>query len=149
MQDDIRDTRDRQEKTEPRATEPHIGPEHQLSPPRRSGGIRILVWVLILALFGLLFWWVMHRKAAPAAAGGGGRRGAIGGTVTLNVRTAKKGSIGVYLDAIGTVTPVYTTTLISQVTGVITQVNYREGQLVRRGELLIQIDPRQYEANAH
>jgi membrane fusion protein, multidrug efflux system len=110
-------------------------------------GIRILVWVIILVLFGLLFWWVMHRKQAPAAAGGGGRRGAIGGTVTLNVRTAKKGSIGVYLDAIGTVTPVYTTTLISQVTGVITQVNYREGQLVRRGELLIQIDPRQYEAN--
>jgi len=110
-------------------------------------GVRILVWVVILALFGLLFWWVMHRKQAPAAAGGGGRRGAIGGTVTLNVRTAKKGSIGVYLDAIGTVTPVYTTTLISQVTGVISQVNYREGQLVRRGELLIQIDPRQYEAN--
>jgi membrane fusion protein, multidrug efflux system len=110
-------------------------------------GVRILVWVIILVLFGLLFWWVMHRKQAPAAAGGGGRRGAIGGTVTLNVRTAKKGSIGVYLDAIGTVTPVYTTTLISQVTGVITQVNYREGQLVRRGQLLIQIDPRQYEAN--
>jgi multidrug efflux system membrane fusion protein len=147
MQDDIRDTRDRQEKTEPRATEPHIGPEHQLSPPRRSGGVRILVWVVILVLFGLLFWWVMHRRAAPAAAGGGGRRGAIGGTVTLNVRTAKKGSIGVYLDAIGTVTPVYTTTLISQVTGVLSQVNYREGQLVRRGQTLIQIDPRQYQAN--
>ena len=133
MQDDIRDTRDRQEKVEPRATEPHIGPDHQLSPPpqRRSMGVRILVWVIILALFGLLFWWVMHRRQAPAAAGGGGRRGALGGTVTLNVRTAKKGSIGVYLDAIGTVTPVYTTTLISQVTGVITQVSYREGQLVQ------------------
>jgi multidrug efflux system membrane fusion protein len=147
MQDDIRDTRDRQVKPEPRATEPHIGPDHQLSPPRRSGGIRILVWVVILLLFGLLFWWVMHHRAAPAATGGGGRRGAIGGTVTLNVQTAKTGSIGVYLDAIGTVTPVYTTTLISQVTGVLTQVNYREGQLVRRGQTLIQIDPRQYQAN--
>ena len=149
MQDDIRDTRNRQEKVEPRATEPHIGPDHQLSAPtpHRSMGVRILVWVVILALFGLLFWWVMHHRTAPAATGGGGRRGALGGTVTLNVRTAKKGSIGVYLDAIGTVTPVYTTTLISQVTGIITQVNYREGQLVRRGQLLIQIDPRQYEAN--
>ena len=146
MQDDIRDTRDRQEKPEPRATEPHIGPDHQLPPPRRSTGVRILVWVIILALFGLLFWWVMHRKQAPAAAGGG-RRGAQGGAVTLNVRTAKKGNIGVYLDAIGTVTPVYTTTLISQVTGVLTQVNYREGQLVHRGQTLIQIDPRQYQAN--
>jgi multidrug efflux system membrane fusion protein len=147
MQDDIRDTRDRQEKPEPRANDPFIGSDHQLPPPRRSTGVRILVWVIILVLFGLLFWWVMHRKQAPAAAGAGGRRGAQGGTVTLNVRTAKKGNIGVYLDAIGTVTPVYTTTLISQVTGVLSQVNYREGQLVRRGQNLIQIDPRQYQAN--
>jgi membrane fusion protein, multidrug efflux system len=147
MQDDNRDTRDRQEKPAPRANDPFIGSDHQLAPPRRSTGVRILVWVIILVLFGLLFWWVMHRKQAPAAAGGGGRRGAQGGTVTLNVRTAKKGNIGVYLDAIGTVTPVYTTTLISQVTGVLTQVNYREGQLVRRGQNLIQIDPRQYQAN--
>jgi multidrug efflux system membrane fusion protein len=146
MQDDIRDTRGRQEKPEPRATEPQIGPDHQLPPPRRSRGIRILVWAVILLLFGLLFWWVMHRKSAPAAAGGG-RRGAIGGTVTLNVRTAKKGDIGVYLDAIGTVTPVYTTTLVSQVTGVISEVRYREGQIVRRGEPLIQIDPRPFQAN--
>jgi multidrug efflux system membrane fusion protein len=144
MQDDIRDRRD---KPEPRATETHIGPEHQLPPPKRSGGIRILVWVVILLLFALLFWWVMHRRQSPAATAGGGRRAAAGGTVTLNVTTAKKGSIGVYLDAIGTVTPVYTTTLVSQVTGVISQVRYREGQLVHRGEPLIQIDPRPFQAN--
>jgi membrane fusion protein, multidrug efflux system len=147
MQDDIRDPRARHETTEPRATEPHIGPEHQLAPPKRSTGVRVLVWVVILLLFALLFWWVMHRRQAPAATGGGGRRGAIGGTVTLNTTTAKKGSIGVYLDAIGTVTPVYTTTLVSQVTGVISQVRYREGQLVHRGEPLIQIDPRPFQAN--
>jgi multidrug efflux system membrane fusion protein len=103
------------------------------------------VWVVILLLFALLFWWVMHHRQAPAATGG--RRAAMGGTVTLNVVTAKTGSIGVYLDAIGTVTPVYTTTLVSQVTGIITQVRYREGQAVHRGEPLIQIDPRQYQAN--
>jgi len=147
MQDDIRDPRARHETTEPRSTEPHIGPDHQLPPPKRSTGVRVLVWVVILLLFALLFWWVMHHRQAPAAAGGGGRRGAIGGTVTLNTTTAKKGSIGVYLDAIGTVTPVYTTTLVSQVTGVITQVRYREGQLVHRGEPLIQIDPRPFQAN--
>src|SRR6202046_1776944 len=146
MQDDIRDTRDRQIKTEPRATETHIGPDHQLPPPKRSGAIRLLVWVVILLLFALLFWWVMHHRQAPAATGGG-RRAAMGGTVTLSVETAKKGNIGVYLDAIGTVTPVYTTTLVSQVTGVITQVRYREGQLVHRGEPLIQIDPRPFQAN--
>jgi membrane fusion protein, multidrug efflux system len=147
MQDDIRDPRARHETTEPRAPEPHIGPNHQLTPPKRSTGVRVLVWVVILLLFALLFWWVMHHRQAPAAAGGGGRRAAAGGTVTLNTTTAKKGNIGVYLDAIGTVTPVYTTTLVSQVTGVITQVRYREGQLVHRGEPLIQIDPRPFQAN--
>jgi membrane fusion protein, multidrug efflux system len=143
---DIRDTRDRHDTVEPRASEKHIGPDHQLPPPKRSGGVRILVWLVILLLFALLFWWVMHRHAAPAATGGG-RRAAAGGTVTLTTSTAKQGNIGVYLDAIGTVTPVYTTTIISQVTGVISQVRYREGQMVHRGEPLIQIDPRPFQAN--
>src|SRR5580700_5219141 len=143
---DIRDTRDRHDTVEPRASEKHIGPDHQLPPPKRSGAIRLLVWVVILLLFALLFWWVMHHRQAPAATGGG-RRAAMGGTVTLSTETAKKGSIGVYLDAIGTVTPVYTTTLVSQVTGVISQVRYREGQLVHRGQPLVQIDPRPFSAN--
>src|ERR1700722_6007541 len=147
MQDDIRDPRARHETTEPRAPEPHTGPNHQLPPPKRSTGVRVLVWVIILLLFAVLFWWVMHHRQAPAAAGGGGRRAAMGGTVTLSTATAEEGSIGVYLDAIGTVTPVYTTTIISQVTGVITQVRYREGQLVHRGQPLIQIDPRPFQAN--
>jgi multidrug efflux system membrane fusion protein len=104
------------------------------------------VWVVILLLFALLFWWVMHHRQAPTT-GGGGRRAAMGGTVTLSTETAKQGNIGVYLDAIGTVTPVYTTTIVPQVTGVISQVRYREGQMVRRGQPLIQIDPRPFQAN--
>jgi len=147
MQDDIRDTRDRQDKPEPRATEPHIGPDHQLSPPPRSRGIRILVWVVILVLFGLLFWWILTHHVQPAARPAGGRRGAAGGTVTINTVTANKGSIGVYLQAIGTVTPVYTDTINAQVTGTITQVLYRESQMVHKGQPLIQIDPRPFAAN--
>jgi multidrug efflux system membrane fusion protein len=64
----------------------------------------------------------------------------------LTTTTAKKGDIGVYLDAIGTVTPVYTTTIYNQVTGVLTDVHYREGQTVRKGDPLVDIDPRQYQA---
>ena len=146
MQDDIRDPRTRHETAEPRAAEPNIGPNHQLPPPKRSTGVRVLVWVVILLLFALLFWWVMHHRQAAAPARGG-RRGAAGGTVTLTTATAKQGNIGVYLDAIGTVTPVYTTTIVSQVTGVINQVSYREGQLVHRGQPLLQIDPRPFQAN--
>jgi multidrug efflux system membrane fusion protein len=120
MQDDIRDTRDRQDKPEPRATEPHIGPDHQLPPPSAPGDSHIGLGGHPAPLWPALL--VGH--APPPGPGGGRRRqaGRIGGTVTLTTSTAKKGSIGVYLDAIGTVTPVYTTTIISQVTGVISQV---------------------------
>jgi multidrug efflux system membrane fusion protein len=145
MQDDIRDTRSRQDQPEPRTTDPHIGPEHQLPPPKRSGGIRLLVWFIILLAFGLLFWWILqHRQTAAARPAG--RRGGVGGAVNLSIATAKQGNIGVYLEAIGTVTPVYTDTITSQVTGVITQVRYREGQSVYRGQTLVEVDPRPYAA---
>jgi multidrug efflux system membrane fusion protein len=60
--------------------------------------------------------------------------------------TAKTGSLGIYLQAIGTVTPVYTASITAQVTGVITAVHYREGQIVKKGDPLIDIDSRTYEA---
>jgi multidrug efflux system membrane fusion protein len=62
------------------------------------------------------------------------------------VATANKGDIGVYVDAIGTVTPVYTTSITAQAGGVLTAVAYREGQFVHQGDALIEIDPRPYEA---
>ncbi len=68
------------------------------------------------------------------------------GPVTVTTATAKKGDIGVYLNAIGTVTPVYTDAITSQVTGLVSEVHYREGQMVRRGDPLIDIDPRPYQA---
>jgi multidrug efflux system membrane fusion protein len=66
--------------------------------------------------------------------------------VVVTVAVAKKGNIGVYLDAIGTVTPVYTVNVTSQVNGVVIAVHYMEGQPVRKGDPLVDIDPRPYEA---
>lgn len=111
------------------------------------------VWVVVLLAFGGLFYWVyFHQQkgeaAGPAAAGrgGGGRRGMMGGVVPVTVATAHTGSVGIYVEAIGTVTPLYTVSINAQVTGVITAVHYREGQLVRKGDPLIDIDPRQFQA---
>jgi len=104
------------------------------------------IWVIILILFGLLFFWVYKQHSTSATAAGGGRRGAMAGPVPVTLATATKGSIGVYLNAIGTVTPVYTDTITSQVTGVITAVHFREGQAVHKGDPLIDIDSRPYEA---
>ena len=131
---------------------PKIGIDHQLpastagaEQPKRSGTVRIIVWVLLLLIFAAAFYWILHRHddtAKPATS----RRGAAGGTATINTVTARKGDIGVYLDNIGTVTPVYTSSITSQVSGIILSVHYKEGQLVRKGEPLIDVDPRTYEA---
>jgi multidrug efflux system membrane fusion protein len=125
---------------------PHIGLDHQLpAPPSRSHGVRILVWLIILLIFGIAFYLVWTRQSAPKAEKGG-RGAGMGGPVTLTAATAQKGDIGVYLDAIGTVTPVFTASITSQVAGQIVAVHYREGQIVRKGEPLIDIDDRSYRA---
>lgn len=100
------------------------------------------MWVVILLVFGLGFWLVLrHQEATTAKAPRGG-----GGPVTVTTVTAQKGDIGVYLDAIGTVTPVYTSSITSQVNGIVTEVHYREGQIVHKGDSLIDIDSRPYRA---
>jgi len=88
---------------------------------------------------------VVHNNDAKAAAA---KRAlaAVKPSVTATVATATKGNIGIYLDAIGTVTPVYTSSITAQASGVLTAVYYREGQFVRKGDALIDIDPRPYQA---
>jgi multidrug efflux system membrane fusion protein len=66
--------------------------------------------------------------------------------LSIGTAAAKKGDISVYLNALGTVTPVYTVTITSRVSGQIMSVNYREGQMVRKGAPLLEIDPKPYEA---
>jgi membrane fusion protein, multidrug efflux system len=134
---------------------PTIGPDHQLPAPppasARSKIVRVIVWVVLLVIFAVGFLLVLrHRDETTKSGGGagGGRRGAGAGgpPVTLTVATARKGNIGVYLDAIGTVTPVYTASITSQVTGPVVAVHFKEGQIVRMGDPLVDIDPRPFQA---
>jgi membrane fusion protein, multidrug efflux system len=126
-------------------------PDHQLppttTPPTRKRRHR-WIWAVILIAFGLLFYWVFsYSRKNQAALVPGGRRGVIPGVaIPVVPATAKTGSLGVYLEAIGTVTPVYTATMTAQVTGVVTDVHYREGQVVQKGDPLVDIDARPYEA---
>ena len=131
---------------------PHIGLDHQLPAPppeapapKRSNTVRVLVWLALLLIFAVAIYLVMTKKEAAKAAPGG-RGAGMGGPVSITTATAQQGDIGVYLDAIGTVTPVYTSSITSQVNGLIVAVHYKEGQLVRKGEPLIDIDDRSYKA---
>jgi multidrug efflux system membrane fusion protein len=101
------------------------------------------MWSLLL-VFALVFALVLHHHENAEKAASLARRGATGITVTS--ATAQKGDIGVYLDAIGTVTPVYTDLITSQVNGLVVAVHYKEGQRVGKGDPLIDIDSRPYRA---
>jgi multidrug efflux system membrane fusion protein len=125
----------------------HIGADHQLSAPVHWYRKRWVLWVglLFLLLLAVIVFLVIHGKDAKAAAA---KRAlaAANPSVTATAATATKGDIGVYLDSIGTVTPVYTSSITAQADGVITAVHYQEGQLLQKGDTLIDIDPRPYQA---
>ena len=126
---------------------PHIGRDHQLSPPRPWYRERWILWTVVLVLLlmcGIIIA-IIHENDVKAAAAKK-KLAAVKPSVSTTVATATKGSIGIYLDAIGTVTPVYTDSVIAQASGVLTAVHYSEGQFVQKGDALIDIDPRPYQA---
>jgi multidrug efflux system membrane fusion protein len=125
----------------------HIGADHQLTSPRPWYRERWVLWtsLLLLLLVVVIVIVVIHENNVKAAAAKHALA-AVKPSVTATVVTAYKGNIGVYLDAIGTVTPVYTASITAEVTGVLTDVHYTEGQIVKKGDALIEIDPRPYQA---
>ncbi|MFZ0863102.1 MAG: efflux RND transporter periplasmic adaptor subunit [Candidatus Sulfotelmatobacter sp.] len=124
--------------------QPHIERGHQLPAldleSHRHKVLWIIIGIVLLLVFVLavVLVWRYHdaaKKLAPAAP-----------KITVTTAKAKKGDIGVYLDSIGTVTPVYTASITSQVNGLVVAVHYKEGQLVSKGDPLVDIDSRPYQA---
>jgi multidrug efflux system membrane fusion protein len=142
---------------------------------RRGTWLGSLIALLVVLGVGWLAWSLTHQEPAAAGAGrtagapgsgggsagggsggggpggggpggGGGGGGARGGpATTVGVAAAEQLDIPVTLEALGTVVPQATVRVRPQVSGVLQQVLYKEGQLVRKGELLATIDPRQFE----
>ena len=99
-------------------------------------------WVIVVAILLLGLWLLHHFTSDPPQAAGG--RGSAPAAITVGA--SRTGNIGIYVSALGTVTPTYTVTVYSQITGRVMQVHYQEGQMVAKGQALIDIDPRPYEA---
>ena len=112
-------------------------------PSRRGRWLGALVALLVMLALGGTAWYLIHRPAAKGPGGFGGPGG--GARVTVGEATARRADVPVYIDARGTVTPVATITLRPQVSGVLTQVLFTEGQMVTKGQLLAQIDPRPFQ----
>jgi len=95
-----------------------------------------LAFIVVLVAIGLLIKSLTAAKPQPRAVP----------TIPVNATSVTRGDIDVYLDELGTVTATYTVTVASRVAGELTQVRYKEGQLVKKGELLAVVDPRPYQA---
>jgi multidrug efflux system membrane fusion protein len=116
-------------------------------PPRRRR--RLWIWILLLLLLGAGGYYFWSRKPpASATAKTGGKKGQDAGAGAAPVDAAKavKGNIGVYVTGLGAVTPIYTVTIHTRVDGELMQVLYKEGDLVKKGDKLAEIDPRPYQA---
>src|ERR1700722_18270945 len=107
---------------------------------RLFAGRRWLLVVVVLLVMALLAW-LLTPKATKAP---GGRFGANGPMPVVSV-AARSGDMPIILNGLGAVTPIATVTVQSQISGQITQIAFKEGQTVKPGDALIQIDPRPYE----
>ena len=121
-------------------------------PPKKEqrSSSHFWLWLLIIAALGAAayyFYYLPRLKSTQStsepAPGKGGKKG--GGTIPVVAAKVVRGNIGVYYTGLGVVTPIYTVTVKSRVDGELMKVNYKEGELVKQGDLLLEIDPRPYQ----
>ena len=128
--------------------EPVVGTERRtveaplpaVRPPRRRPWLALAVLLLVAAAIGAALWFHPWRQDEPQHAGRGGEP-----PQTVRAVAVEKGELPVDLDALGTVTPLATVTVKPQVAGQLVQIGFREGQDVKPGDFLAQIDPRPYQ----
>jgi multidrug efflux system membrane fusion protein len=100
----------------------------------------IAIVLVLLALGGYAGWHHFHVKSAAAAAAQGPT------PVPVTIAQVKRANFPVYLTGLGTVQPYDTVTVRSRVDGQVTEVGFKQGEMVKQDQILVQIDPRPYQA---
>jgi multidrug efflux system membrane fusion protein len=129
------------------------GEQKPVQPSPEKPKKRGLIWVVVLLILAGVAGYAVWRAGHPAAAsekgdGGGGRgggRNAPTGPVPVVVTTVTRSTVPVYLNGLGNVTAFYTVTVKSRVDGQLMKVDFNEGDLVKAGQVLAEIDPRPYQ----
>jgi multidrug efflux system membrane fusion protein len=108
---------------------------------------KIIFWAAALLLAGAAGYWIFHQPTNEPASTADKKPGPGGEGRTLPVQAAiaRTGDIDVYLNGLGTVTARNTATVKTRVNGLLDRIIFRDGQLVKQGEVLAQIDPRPFQ----
>ncbi len=130
----------------PRPVSPSIhDPEYERK--TRKNWLHNIVILLILVVAGVFIWRIATaREEKEKQAAAHASMMALYQKVPVEAITVEQKDVPVYLDGLGTVTAYYTVTVNSRVSGQSMKVNFKEGQNVRKGDLLIVIDPAPYKA---
>ncbi|HMD75216.1 MAG TPA: efflux RND transporter periplasmic adaptor subunit [Steroidobacteraceae bacterium] len=105
----------------------------------------LIAFAVVFVLIILFVRHLQHKQQAPMDAGARGR-GGKDAPVAVAFATASSGEIQVRIPALGTITPLQTVTVRTQISGILQKIDFTEGQLVHQGDLLAQIDPRPFDA---
>ena len=104
--------------------------------PQSTQRLAVAGAAVLIAVLGAGFWLLRKPHAAPKPPA----------AIPVDVATVQRADVPMYLEGLGTVQAFYTVTITARVDGQIQKVAFKEGQDVKKGDLLVQIDPRPYEA---
>jgi multidrug efflux system membrane fusion protein len=126
----------------------HIDASHQL--PEHAGGsssaMRTIIIILIILLVGAFVAWRIYVNKQDTAKEANKAAAAANRPIPVQVQAVQQQTVPVFLSALGTVTAYNSVTINTRVSGQLLEVNFTEGQSVRKGQLLLEIDPRPYQA---
>ena len=129
-------------------TTPHTTTGRPVLRPERRHGFGAWAsrnkWYLLAGLIVLLIAILIYRAVSRPAEPAGGRF--AGAPISVNTAKVEKGDVPVILNALGTVTPLQTVTVRTQINGQLQQLGFTEGQMVKKGDFLAEVDPRPYQA---
>ncbi len=121
------------------------GHEPEAPQPRRRSLVGRIAIVVVLAVAALFVWQKFEKSGAPPSESVKSAR-SEGTTQTVRVAPVALGDMPITLDALGAVTPFETVTIRTQIAGMLMALGFTEGQMVTKGDFLVQIDPRPYQA---
>ncbi len=121
--------------------EPVDEPKGKPSPRRKWYWAAAFVVLVILVFLLVRHYRTQEKEEAAKKAAAAKQQGAA-----ITAGQSKTGDINIYVNALGTVTPIYSVTVYSQITGKVMAVHYTEGQIVQKGDPLVDIDPQPYQA---